>query len=234
MSNSVIITPRPETLDEFSATLDAVLGYTSDVASAVRGYCLGRDILAVVKKGTEWRADLDREVERAYTAGIGPDQRHRLVKKQTGGVRRVIRSETVKQQNPSLWDASRVQSRKLVVNGPKSAVKLPTFRGSRVFGALERVTEMSSEANRLQKLGREVINGIAEEMGWPTTEAWETSDGWQIGSTLGPLTFSSTRLVELIGAEEAEQYRVETATAIGSYYKLAEVEMDPDSDEVAV
>jgi hypothetical protein len=226
-----IITDIPETLEEFGGKLDAVLGYESSIADAVRGYCLGRDILAVTDSKSEWRTGLDAVAKHFHDAKIGPTQNKAIRAIRTGGKRRVITAERVKNMNPELWAASRVQDTRLALKGPQNQIFAPIYTGTRVFSALEWMRKNNAEAKALQATARTIVNGVAEDMDWTPGQGWTTSDGWQILRYLGPLTFSVSKLRELVTPEEAEQYQEERVAASGVYYRLEEIVPADDLDE---
>jgi hypothetical protein len=187
----------------------------------------------VTASKSAWRTEVDAVAKHFYETGVGPDQRHKIRAVRTGGTRKIITAKRVKDMNPSLWSASRIQTPRLGLKGPAVSITTPVYKGNRVFTALNWMQQKNAEARALQAMGREIITGVAEDMDWPLGEGWTTSDGWQILRYMGPLQFSSTKLRELVSVEEAEQYMEETYAATGVYYRVEEIEPADDMDELS-
>lgn len=230
-------TLRPESLDEFAQKVDAVLGRETDLARAVRGYCLARDIGAVFKPSTEWRVELDAGVKSVYRQGIGPDQHHKIVEiSRGGGTKRAVRAPRVKEKFPNLYEAARVKTTVVNIDGPAATVWLPSNKGPCVFSALEYMAAKRAEGRDLNAVSKEVILGVVEDMGWEPGEAWVTSDGWQIGHSV-QRRFSEVRLLELLrqNGKDAEELDLmqEVAVPLVTHYRLVQQEPAMDMDEIS-
>lgn len=231
-------TPIPETLEEFGQKLDAVLGRQTDIARAVRGYCLARDIDAAFRPKTEWREKLDAGIQQMYRQGIGPDQQRKIIEvSQGGGTRRAVRAARVKERFPVLYEAARVPNTVVNIDGPAAELALPSNKGARVFSAMEWMANKRAEGRRLTTASREIILGVMVEMPWESGEAWVTSDGWQIGHTVG-LRFSEPRLRELLkengkNAEELDLME-EVAVPLRVSYRVVQKDPATDMDEISV
>lgn len=231
-------TAIPETLEEFALKLDAILGRQTSIDDAVRGYCLARDVQAAFKPTTEWRVGLDAGVKHMFTQGIGPDQRHKIIQVNSGGgTRLAVRAGRVKERYPKLYEAARVPTSVVNANGPTTKLTLPTYKGARVFSALEWMANKRAEARKLNDTSREIILACATEMEWQSGDSWVTSDGWQIGRTVS-LRFSEPRLRQLLeeNGKDAEALDLveEVAVPLKTYYRLSAVDPATDMDELSV
>lgn len=178
-----------ETLAQFTAQIDAHVGRATGYADAVREWRTHSNMVAALASTADYRRAVDAKVQRFIDAGSAVVADKRLaVKTSGGGVKRALRSESVKAANPALWEASRPASKVVVVKHhlivPPTLTVPPMRTAGEAWEVLTQARKRMTAAQHARDAARDIILDVLDEVSavWDGTPRL-TADGWAVGNT---------------------------------------------------
>ncbi|ACF34026.1 hypothetical protein KAMIYU_67 [Mycobacterium phage Kamiyu] len=222
--------PRPmdKTLDEFGEMLDRRAGESLGFADLVRRYRRAADARNALKK-SEARESALMIADRLYAAGtvISEQRGERLIKVTVKPHFAVtVRAPRIRETlGEAVYEASRVEQRRLAMKGPDQEFTLPRLRGGSlddVMAALHDMRSFNGSLGRQESEAREALNRIIDLHAGPWRgEPWLTADGWQVGWSTQRI-FQASRFKALCEeyGKTYDDYTEAVERAGSSYFKV--------------
>lgn len=227
------------TLVEFSDSIDQHLNREVGFADAVHTYLNAKAISDALDTKGKWAQSLDKFCLALTARGSIQVRDKRLVQRTVGAAsQRRVSAKIVQQRRPDLYEACRVPTKYLYVNGTAEPVRLrpvpplhhigpsSTIQTVEQLIDWKRATKTQAEADR--KEARERILTIADAAGW---------DGHAIGfSDLDrleidtKLRFNEAILKAKVTPQELETFKTQIKSNVGLYWDVEKVPADEVDD----